>query len=599
MKNRSDSKCYRLIFLLGLMGCAVFAVSGFTSVTAQNLIVVPSPGINTITDALNAVTVNNTTILVKPGTYQENLVIKNPPNATCPIITTLQITSYSLSNKAIIDGSGNPGPTVTFDGTISIGVIGNGFSITHMKITNGTTGAPGGGGILCRAAAPTIKNNEIYGNNTTQDGGGILCKRDNTAATPASAIIDSNTIHDNTAEGFGGGICCTGWINQQNFTTCDPQIINNQITENSANNGGGIAAIDNALPTIEGNQITSDADVCGGGVYFDADCRQRNQVFTIGPDNHITDCTAGSHGGGIYFYNSVVAQVYLIQFDVIENVIGDNDAGCGVAQLGYGGGVYCYSSHGGIFTNNVVEDNTAQGDDESVATGGGGIFYEACSCASGTDPTFTINRFVNNEAISGFGGGAVFQGMTYMVLEKNIFRANKADLGGGGACINLAQSDSRVINNLFVSNEVAMTNQSAIGGGGIYLYGGIDTRFNTVIYNSVAAGGAGGGVYCAWAEPLGSSIFYYNTLNGNPDQIGGSPSSVTYCDVQGGWPDPTCISNLPNFAGGAQWFLYRLSNQSIGLWDGADPNTTGVPTDFEGQSRPLRQYHDIGWDELP
>lgn len=76
----------------------------------------------------------------------------------------------------------------------------SGFTIKDGKLD----GKLNGGAIYCKASSPTIENNIITNNSTSNegDGGGIYCEN-------SSPTINNNVITGNTAKsGLGGGIHC-------------------------------------------------------------------------------------------------------------------------------------------------------------------------------------------------------------------------------------------------------------------------------------------------------------------------------------------------------------------------------------------------------
>ncbi|MHC4533475.1 MAG: carboxypeptidase regulatory-like domain-containing protein [Planctomycetota bacterium] len=111
-----------------------------------------------------------------------------------------------------------------------------------------------GGGIYCYKSSPTIQNNKISGN-SAQSGGGIFCNF-------SSSTIQNNVINGNSANMNGGGIYCF-------MAEFSPLIINNIISENSAYDGGGIYCYDYYIfsgfgpiiinSTISGNSASNSA----------------------------------------------------------------------------------------------------------------------------------------------------------------------------------------------------------------------------------------------------------------------------------------------------------------------------------------------------
>ncbi|MHC4945036.1 MAG: right-handed parallel beta-helix repeat-containing protein, partial [Planctomycetota bacterium] len=170
---------------------------------------------STIQGAIDA-SVNGDTIIVKPGTYVENIDFKGK---------AITVTSDQGPDVTIIDG-GQPvdpdfGSVVSFmsgEGPDSV--------LEGFNLTNGSGNLIGiyyrGGGICCvNSSSPTIVNNIISGNSADLQGGGVVC------LNSSSPTIENNTINDNSSN-FGGGI----YLNNSS-----PKIGNNLFTGNSANQG--------------------------------------------------------------------------------------------------------------------------------------------------------------------------------------------------------------------------------------------------------------------------------------------------------------------------------------------------------------------------
>jgi len=188
------------------------------------------------------------------------------------------------------------------------------------------------------------------------------------------------------------------------------------------------------------------------------------------------------------------------------------------------GGLSCSYSDA-VVTSNVFEENSARF--------GGGINIRHCA------PTIVNNLVENNQAT--FGGGMNCR-YSQATIENNIISSNFADQGGG---IYSGRS------NLTIRDNV-ISNNSAIQGGAAYFENSSSyIEDNSIAFNSAEQ--RGGGFYWAssfestirntilWGDiaPEGSEI--YHSYGSNP--------TVTYCDVQGGWPGIGNIDADPIFMG--------------------------------------------------
>ena len=193
-------------------------------IASPSVIIVPRD-FETIQEGIDA-SVDGDTVLVKPGTYYENINF----NLHNIILGSMFFTTGNADyiSTTIIDGS-DAGSVVTFNsGEDSTAMI-IGFSITNGR-------ADYGGGILCTYSSPTIAYNEIFENETlsggNHGGGGIY-------SFHSSSWIVHNNIHDNTVPNYDGST--GGAIKSDNSAL---HILNNIIAYNSAFCGSGIAARD-------------------------------------------------------------------------------------------------------------------------------------------------------------------------------------------------------------------------------------------------------------------------------------------------------------------------------------------------------------------
>jgi hypothetical protein len=209
----------------------ILCVGLFSSLCFSATIYVPD-NYPTIQDAINA-SVNGDTIIVRPGTYVENIYFLGK---------AITVTSEKGSEVTIIDGNQAESVVNFFRGEGLDSVL-DGFTVTN--------GDGGGGGIYCERSSPTITNNVIT-LNTAINGGGILCIQ-------GSPSIMNNNIISNTTTGSGGGI----FLLSTDKTICT----NNVIASNTAAfYGGGIISLLN-YQNITNNTICSNvAGVYGGGI---------------------------------------------------------------------------------------------------------------------------------------------------------------------------------------------------------------------------------------------------------------------------------------------------------------------------------------------
>jgi hypothetical protein len=312
---------------------------------------------------------NGDTIIVKPGTYGQNLYF----NGKAVTVTSEDPNVPSIVQSTIIMVSS--GHCVTFDSAEDSNSVITGFTI---KATTGR-------GIYCYGTSPTISKNVIKNCASS----GIYGELD--AAAP---IISGNTI---TSNGDYGIYSCNGSItdntisgNNGGISRCDGPISNNIISNNS-----------NTTPGF------------GGGLY---DCQGQITYNTV------TDNYAYSRGGGLYFCGGKISNNVIVgnitnyeggglfscHGNISNNVIAGNTSrslsGGGLYECGgtiynntitgnrassYGGAIY---NCAGLVRNNILASN------EVPSEGEGGGIYGSC--------TNSYNAFSGNVG-GNFRGGAV------------------------------------------------------------------------------------------------------------------------------------------------------------------------------------------------
>jgi len=306
----------------------------------------------------------------------------------------------------------------------------------------------------------------------------------------ASPTIKSCTISTNG----GGGIYCDYF--------CSPTITACTI---STNVGGGILCWGPCAPRITACTISGNTDAyAGGGIVFGSDCLGTIDSCTISGNEAVV-------GGGI------ACQSYASP-TITHNTISEN-----VAH--HGGGIDCYQYSSPTISDNLIANNWCWYD-------AGGI-----SCSYYSSPTIENCVIVGNIADFGYGGAICCGDYSSPWIEQCILKENTAAWAGGGVYCDyycdLTLSYCIITENVCISGY----------GGGVNFERSSPTIQNcAVVYNT--AGEPGGGIACfAFAEVI-NSIVWGNT----PDQIYGDPT-VTYSDVQEGWPGTGNIDADPVFVG--------------------------------------------------
>jgi len=191
--------------------------------------------------------------------------------------------------------------------------------------------------------------------------------------------------------------------------------------------------------------------------------------------------------------------------------------------------LYPHDGGGGVYINNgspTLNDCTITGN--SAGYHGGGMLNKNSS------PALTGCTFVGNAAER--LGGAVVNSHSDPTLTNCIISANATGFWGCGGGMSNSHSDPILI------NCVISANSAPFGGGGIYNEKSNPTLINCTLTANAAEHGSGIDNVDDSHSILANCILWANT----PSQIG-SNATVSYSDVQGGWPGVGNIDADPLF----------------------------------------------------
>ncbi len=466
----------------------------------------------TIQEAIDAA-VPGDTVLVKPGTYHENIDF-----------TGKAVTVESEQGPAVTIIDGNQADTVvTFANAEGEDSVLQGFTVTNGRAVNG-------GGFRCgQDTAPTISGNVITANTVERDGAAIFCNA-------SSAVIVDNTITANASD-----LTWAGAIAGYDFSS--PTISGNTISNNPVS---GIESHNNWWPpypvpivTITDNVITGNTCVWhGAGIHlFNA----RGYI----ENNIISDNAAGNNGGGIYLWQN--------KSSVLHNTITNNTAGhsgggiccfkgqpilsgnviSGNSSVKKGGGISCRDENYGFIHDNTITENTTAGN-------GGGI-----QCGR-SGPWILSNRISENEA-EGFGGGIHLYYSSPGIADNLITRNASGDTGGGISCNHFSYYFSNVG---YIANNIIANNAAVNDGGGICAFDQSWPRVvnNTITRNSASRGGAVCCLDTSYAT-IANTIIWRNNAASDPVIFAENSGTVVHhSDVEGGWPGTGNIEADPLLA---------------------------------------------------
>jgi len=329
--------------------------------------------------------------------------------------------------------------------------------------------------------------------------------------------------------------------------------------------GGGIC-ISDSNPTIRKCIILrNSADHGGGMCTWDSKPTMTNCTFT--------DNWADYRGGGMY--NGFSSDI------ILNNCIFSGNTAIG------GGGMY-NSDSDPIVTNCTFISNSANH--------GGGMENDSLELIS--DPIVINCTFIKNTAAS--GGGMNNEHNSSPIVINCTFTGNTASgIGGGGGMRNSGRSKLTASNCIF-------SNNSANKGGGVNNNNNSSLTFTNCTFADNSAVNGNGLAFDSYNQSRPSDIEMSNCIlwdgGGEIWNNDGSTITISYSDVQGGWPGEGNINVDPLFVEPGYWDDNgTVMDPNDDFWvdgdyhllatspciDAGDPNYSAPdnPTDIEGRAR--------------
>lgn len=352
---------------------------------------------------------------------------------------------------------------------------------------------------------------------------------------PAFAIIGNGITSATVIEGFtikNGDGFQSGTIT---ISTASPTIRGNIFLNNLAIRGGAIH-ITQSNAILEDNVFNCNFAIEDGGALY----IEGSDNVQLNGNVFLNNSSFGS-GGGICISASTV--------NICGGTFNGNgsDFGAGVAATNNStvniNGTSLVSNIGNIFGGAVISDNSDTTITLSeflfnLAGAGGG----ACATSSGSSIYAILCRFAHNttgtpkENGSGDGGAMFNLGVPATIIDC-IFEDNSA--GRGGAIYN-SQTNLQSTNCLFSGNTA-----SSFGGAIYNLNSHPQLKLATMWGNSAASGG---GLYNTTSSfPNISNSILSNNAPNQIVNVGGSSTTVTYSNIQGGWAGTGNINANPMF----------------------------------------------------
>ena len=364
---------------------------------------------------------------------------------------TLDLNGHTIDRGLTKTEAKENGNVITVKGGLTLTDSSSGKS---GNITGGKNNDSGGGVIIDAGAGFVMGNGKISNNRSTGDGGGIYLREG-----ANEFIMNAGTISGNHADNIGGGICLgnTDEDKSSTITMTGGTISNN----GSGVSGGGVAVREGSF-TMSGGTISNNETAVehGGGVFLIGDIAE----FIMKDGATISGNKANGDGGGV--------RVLVGSIDMSGGLISDNTAGVD------GGGVYIecgwnssrsqsFDMSGGTITAN----RAGKGD-------GGGVY-------ANVDMTMSGGTISNNTAGADGGGAYVGERCDFIMKGESAITGNSVntfDGDGGGVC---------VIGSIEMSGGTISKN-SAVDGGGVYLYSSAFRMTGGAINENVAIQDGGG-----------------------------------------------------------------------------------------------------------
>lgn len=286
-------------------------------------------------------------------------------------------------------------------------IAGSGLSVVASNIISANVAAQDGGGLYLDNAGPQLTGNIVHNNRTSQGRGGGLYGR------AGVATLQDNRFSANSAALEGGGL----YLTQDSST-----LRRDQVERNQAGDGGGLY-IDGPAPDSTQSAprldhvtiVTNTATNHGGGLFLNA--TGAHIAFSTLRANQ-----AAANGGGTYLMQSAP-----LTFN--GNLIRANQAG------DRGGGLFVTDETGGLYTSNVLIDNSPSGIHAAGATP---VFVHTTLARNNTGliaaplNATAATVYMTNTIIAGHTLALQADGGTRIDLAATLWDGNTNRQAGGG-----------------------------------------------------------------------------------------------------------------------------------------------------------------------
>jgi hypothetical protein len=317
---------------LTALGAALLLAQG---VAAQTIWYVdddscPGPGTGSASDPFCKVqegidsAVDGDTVLVRPGTYVENIDFLGKAIHVRSDADGLSATFDSDPEGTILDGN-QAGSVVTFANGEGLGSVLEGFTITNGSGKTTPYASRAGGGIYCESSSPTIRHNVIKGNMV--GGGSFVAGGGFYGLWCHGLTFTNNTVEDNKAGSGttvqGGGFYCKYG---DNLNMTSNVIVRNLVTTSvfSSADGGGVTLIAAHGVAFHNNIVAK--NIVSAGTAWGSGILLSHVTIDIRNATIANNTTAWAHFGCAtqfgYHWSNVTVTNSVVWFDTASNALG-------------------------------------------------------------------------------------------------------------------------------------------------------------------------------------------------------------------------------------------------------------------------------------
>ncbi|NLF40367.1 hypothetical protein GX586_13060 [bacterium] len=460
----------------------------------------------TIQAAVNAA-VDGDKLHVSTGRYAEAVAIYNKSICVEGNYSAADYTTRLAYASTIVDGSGT--------GASAISITNGSVCLWFLKVTGGTTP---GGGVKVRYATATAEYCIVYGNNAgaASSGGGVF-------VSAGSLLLNQCTITNNTAMN-GGGLAASlgGTLTVRNCTVrrnralaeggalyvlpgarAELEYPNTDVRHNYAQSGGGASVSGGELVVRHSAGIfANSAWSRGGGIYAHSGADVLLDNCTVGYEDWGMNWVSNGCGGGLYADDAVVR---MTNADVRSN--------------------FAFHDGGGAYVTNATLDLVYGVSFGSYGDGGTNVARRNGGGVCAVDSAVSMRNSYFEQCIAHGSGGGIHAVNSRIECRSSILgrayggtpRGNTAFVDGGAlyaAGTTVALNDTRVD-----------LNTADDDGGGFYLLDGSGLYATNAQFTRNAAGsgeGHRGGAICAFGSDVSVALDDCQVVSNTAGDEGGA-----------------------------------------------------------------------------